>query len=176
MKATWELVALALKFSMHVVMQFKHVLACPRPVEYSPRIQPVILTPGYSALPSGHATEATVFEYLALGLTKQAPGSPLATILKALTYRIAENRVVAGLHFPVDSEAGMCLGESLASYFLARCGMKTQPKFRSGKFSIDAGPGTTSSTFEDISLNAKAPILNWMLERAQTEVDELGFN
>ena len=36
----------------------KHALACRRPIEYSPQVQPMILTPSHGSLPSGHSTKS----------------------------------------------------------------------------------------------------------------------
>jgi hypothetical protein len=116
---TFELLGIALQVTMMAVMRFKHALACPRPSEYSPNIQPVVLMPGYSALPSGHATEAMVAAKVLLALTGQDAASPLAIQLHGLADRIARLRVVAGLHFPVDSAAGHVLGEAIAGWFVA---------------------------------------------------------
>jgi membrane-associated phospholipid phosphatase len=137
---TLELLGIGLRFAMMIIMRFKYLLNCPRPVEYTALVQPMILTPGYSAYPSGHATEAYfAAEFLAdvasptLALLEKsadlrggrdnilANQSLLRGQLHRLAFRIAENRVVAGLHFPVDSMAGQLLGCTIARYFIARC-------------------------------------------------------
>ena len=119
---TLALLALAQHFAYIVEMRFKHALACPRAVEYSAAIQPVIQTPAHGSLPSGHATES----FMAAGvLGALIPGfggnGKPQKALRRLAHRIAENRVVAGLHFPIDSIAGRLLGDTLARYFVALC-------------------------------------------------------
>jgi len=41
--------------------------------------------------------------------------------LMRLASRVAINRIVAGVHFPVDAVAGMALGLTLGQYFVNRC-------------------------------------------------------
>jgi hypothetical protein len=117
---TIELAQVMLQFSMLVCQQIKHLLACPRPIEYSPLVQPIILTPTYSTLPSGHATEAYMFAKVMAAvlapLEKFVAYDGITKQLNLIACRIADNRVVAGLHFPVDGSAGYVLADALAAY------------------------------------------------------------
>ena len=58
-KWTLVLMAAAFRFAVAVEMRMKHALNCPRPVLFSPRIQPIIQTPTHGSLPSGHSTRRT---------------------------------------------------------------------------------------------------------------------
>jgi hypothetical protein len=118
---TIEVTYIALHFVMMVCQRLKHLLACPRPNEYSPMIQPIILTPAYGAWPMGHATEAYMFRKIICALTGQGVASPMDEQLKLLARRISDNRVIAGVHFPVDSVAGYVLADVIGDYFIARC-------------------------------------------------------
>jgi membrane-associated phospholipid phosphatase len=124
--------------------RMKHFCSVMRPCDLSPQIQPVIETPGHSAYPSGHATEAfalaTTIAALRLSgggqlddglvdavLNKLTPAAEAApamdetVLLFRLAARIADNRTVAGVHYPVDSAHGGLLGLSVALGFLAHC-------------------------------------------------------
>jgi hypothetical protein len=116
---TMQLIWLALGMTSDLEMRFKHAFACPRPVELSPQIQPMIATPGHAAWPSGHATEAYMVSTVLQALVPN--GAQYKEQLERQAARIAVNRTVAGLHYPVDSAAGRLLGTSLAEFFIARC-------------------------------------------------------
>jgi membrane-associated phospholipid phosphatase len=123
---TFELLAAAIRLAICVEMRLKHALACRRPHEYSPQIQPMILTPSHGSLPSGHSTEtftcALVFWNLLRASGLKPYREPLwGEELMRLASRVAINRTVAGVHFPVDSAAGCVLGLTLATYMTVRC-------------------------------------------------------
>jgi hypothetical protein len=48
-------------------------------------------------------------------------GTDAAAPLRRLAQRIADNRQVAGLHYPIDTKAGQLLGCVLGDYLVARC-------------------------------------------------------
>jgi hypothetical protein len=131
-KWTLELLDTALRFANYAEMRFKHALACPRPVLLSPQVQPIILTPGHATLPSGHSTEAHMVAavlwklcqtVITVGPNQVGTGTSAndwCVQLMRQAARIAINRTVAGVHFPVDSAAGQLLGLTLADFLIAR--------------------------------------------------------
>jgi membrane-associated phospholipid phosphatase len=122
-KWTLEVVAAALRLANHAEMRFKHALACRRPVEMSPQLQPMIQTPGHGSLPSGHATEAHIVAFVLWKLLRAADAAKPLDFFEQLmrqAARVAINRTIAGVHFPVDSAAGQVLGLALGEYFVHR--------------------------------------------------------
>ncbi len=119
---TLELLNLAIRLAISVEVRFKHALALPRPVQYSPQIQPMLLTPGHSSFPSGHSTEAHCVAVVLMALRGASSKDVLGQQLLRQAARIAINRTVAGVHFPIDSWAGKVLGTTLADYLVQRCG------------------------------------------------------
>ena len=122
-KWTLELLWAALRLANHAEMRFKHALACRRPVEMSPQLQPMILTPGHGSLPSGHSTEAHIVAHVLWTLLNTADATKDLTWFEQLmrqAARVAINRTIAGVHFPVDSAAGQVLGLTLGEYLVHR--------------------------------------------------------
>jgi membrane-associated phospholipid phosphatase len=112
-KHTQELLAAVLRLAIHVEMPVKHICRAPRPLDYAAEVQPMLQTPDHSSFPSGHAMEAfavaTVLHRLMTGQGAQS-GLVAAAMPFRIAHRIAVNRTVAGLHFPVDSAAGALIG------------------------------------------------------------------
>jgi hypothetical protein len=98
---------------------------------------PMIPTPGHGAFPSAHAAEAFAVATVLEGLleTETAKGhyaSPanLKRLLFKQAERIAVNRTIAGMHFPIDSYAGAALGETVGRIVLALCASGAAPARR----------------------------------------------
>lgn len=115
---TTELLAATHDFMLHMLMHLKQNFAASRPVQVSTLVMPLIPTPGHGSLPSGHATMAAFTSELMHQMlyqnSTQAHHQMRSEQLDRLARRIAFNRVVAGLHFPVDSQAGYALGTQMA--------------------------------------------------------------
>ena len=114
---TLEFLTILQKLAFDVEMRVKHACWCPRPIDFSDYVMPMIQTPDHSTFPSGHACESFA---LATGLNECLhPAEGLRGGLKKwalpfrLAHRIAVNRTVAGVHFPVDSAAGAVLGMAI---------------------------------------------------------------
>ncbi|MGL4243199.1 MAG: phosphatase PAP2 family protein [Beijerinckiaceae bacterium] len=127
-KHTVELAMIALVLGAHVAMIAKHHLACRRPDKLGATTMPLITTPDHNSFPSAHATEAFTMATVLAGVANSdfgrkyypAPGR-ITALMRKQAERIAVNRTVAGMHFPVDSWAGAALGEALGELILALC-------------------------------------------------------
>src|SRR5690606_185274 len=113
---TFELIGAALSFASTVGQRFKHHFRIARPADRSKLVQPVLMTPGHGAYPAGHSTQMHLVRLLLvdawkLGGTAGDWRAEAATQLERLANRIAENRVVAGLHYEADNEAGKLLAQ-----------------------------------------------------------------
>jgi acid phosphatase (class A) len=103
MPATNLLIRVARRIGEHVVMCLKGEFRCPRPSHFCSAIVPMIDPPATAAFPSGHSLQARL---IARCLQAAAPPMRPLHLLDDLAERLGENRIVAGLHFPADHEAG----------------------------------------------------------------------
>ncbi|WP_439586986.1 phosphatase PAP2 family protein [Hydrogenophaga sp.] len=191
-KKTLQLLDLVFSLSVLVEMRFKQIFASIRPVQFSPQIQPMIETPGHGSWPSGHATEAFAVAVLLEALMNHAPdaghppnGSLSHEQLQRLAARIATNRVVAGVHYPVDSAVGRLLGTALAEFLVARAtGTRVHERGFDGRLfegadgapldfslhqSMDHTHGNAYTRSAGTLSVGNAPLLNWLWEEALKE-------
>lgn len=124
-----ELLGAVIRLAVHVEMPLKHFCRSARPIDHSAQIQPMIQTPDHSSFPSGHAMEtfaaATVLHLLRIGKAADA-AQGIGSMPFRIAHRVAVNRTVAGVHFPVDSLAGALVGVRLG-LALARMAAGAQP-------------------------------------------------
>jgi acid phosphatase (class A) len=85
----------------------------PRPFVADPEVKPVVHEPANASYPSGHAAFAYVD---AIILAYMVPEKAAAIFDRAA--RFAHNRVVAGVHYPSDVEAGRICGSVVDNVLL----------------------------------------------------------
>ncbi|MDD1531664.1 hypothetical protein C7U88_30995, partial [Bradyrhizobium sp. WBOS2] len=123
---TFELITITQVLAAHVAMVVKHHLACRRPDRAGAQVMPMIPTPAHGTFPSAHATEAfAVATVLNRFVERQQQHYPdvkaRQALITKLAERIAVNRTVAGVHFPIDTWAGAILGRAIGQIVLAKC-------------------------------------------------------
>jgi membrane-associated phospholipid phosphatase len=134
--ATNLMVYVGRRIGEHVSMCLKGDFRSPRPSQVCPAITPMIDPPVTSSFPAGHAVQSYLISYLlaysladAAGATNlphhQLPpaASPLADFLAPgvaprgplfnLARRVAQNRIVAGIHYPTDIRAGRAVATQI---------------------------------------------------------------
>ncbi|MBN8502977.1 MAG: phosphatase PAP2 family protein [Burkholderiales bacterium] len=117
-----EFLAAALAFQQALQQRVKHMLGCARPHHLRPDLMPHVEVPGHASLPSGHAGEShLVAALIGHWMRRRFTRDPRPAMLDRMALRIAENRVVAGVHFPVDSMAGRLLGQAVFRHLRTLC-------------------------------------------------------
>lgn len=107
--ATYQLIRAARRIGELAAMCLKQHYREARPSQICPLIVPMVDPPVTPSFPSGHALQARLIS-LCLAAAGRPPGQP--DLLFELSRRIAENRVIAGLHYPLDNEAGEVAAEA----------------------------------------------------------------
>lgn len=91
----------------------KHAFERPRPYYRDDRIQPSISFPPNSSYPSGHSAQGGLWkEFLATAFPEHRD------IFEEHARETMWARVLAGVHFPTDTQAGYYLGETIAKHLL----------------------------------------------------------
>ena len=139
---TYELIRFARKLGEMIVMCLKAHFNAPRPSQICPAIVPMFDPPRTATYPAGHSLQSYLMSYFLLRAMPLMPQSkkPEAELIEgkevrpwevnhvglfALARRVADNRVIAGVHFDIDSEAGFLVAKKIDKWFDAWC----QPTF-----------------------------------------------
>jgi acid phosphatase (class A) len=103
-----------------VVDPYKDLWKRPRPPQYSDLVKPIVKLSTAPSYPSKHATDATL---MGIVLSNMMPEKRAEIMARAADY--AHNRVVGGIHFPSDIEAGRITGTVIAARLQTQGDFKT---------------------------------------------------
>lgn len=124
--ATYQLVHVARRIGEVVVMCLKEHFAEGRPSQVCPVIAPMIDPPITPAFPAGHALQSHLISTL-IKASERALNQD--NTLFVLSRRVAENRTIAGLHYPLDNEAGVEAAEKVFTMLTTDDPKRRCPKF-----------------------------------------------
>ena len=102
--ATYQLIRVARRVGEVVVMCLKDRYREARPSQVCPAIVPLLGPPVHPTFPAGHALQSHL---ISTCLYEAGRARNQRHMLFHLSSRIAENRVIAGLHYEADNEAGV---------------------------------------------------------------------
>lgn len=105
--------AMAISNGMIASDEAKKLYASKRPSELDDSIQTLIPNPKSCSYPSSHAVEAAIAQKI---LTYYFPEDEARW--KEIAQEEADSRIWAGVHFPIDRDAGLQLGNHLATEFI----------------------------------------------------------
>ena len=106
--AAYTLIRVGRRIGEVVVMCLKDQFREPRPSQVCPMIVPMVDPPITPSFPAGHALQSHLISKLVE--VAERPFSNRSMLLE-LSRRIAENRIIAGLHYPLDNAAGVTAAE-----------------------------------------------------------------
>jgi PAP2 superfamily protein len=123
---TYQMLRVGRRIGEHVAMCLKGDFLSPRPPQLCPSIVPMIDPPVTPSFPAGHAVQSYLNSYLLAYCLPRLPQqqNPLPNVpqysaqqasgpLFDLAERVSQNRIVAGIHYPVDIEAGIAVAIEL---------------------------------------------------------------
>ena len=85
------------------MVYYKLQLSRARPSQVCATLYPPLPVPGHSSYPAGHSLIGYLTSYCLRQVVKDAG---VKDALLELAKRVSDNRVIAGLHFPSDMDAG----------------------------------------------------------------------
>lgn len=113
---TYTLLRVALAFSSQLTQTMKHAFGIARPHQLWTGVLPMLEVPRHGSFPGGHAAQSAASALL-LGELADSLGARVG--LSRLAKEVAQDRVVAGLHYPIDSDGGEAVGELAARVLIA---------------------------------------------------------
>lgn len=105
---TFLLMKLAARVGETMMMRLKRQYNRPRPSQLSPNLFPPVAVPNHSSYPAGHALVGRLTSKI---LNEVVPNRTAA--LMELAHRAATNRVIAGLHYESDCDAGVDVADQI---------------------------------------------------------------